>query len=170
MRKVRRTLPIVLPALAILGLLAVAGHAAKPVPPVPKVSVTGGIVGTGTPTAIRVTFADSSFATAYPGARSFISNPDAPLTIIAAGGNSRTLMYCYCTNSNHPPGALSCTDSSHDPDYYCLWIHGGVQQRKSTSGEVVFPAGSSWQINSKVPKGFFASGTLSSEVIYQVLE
>jgi hypothetical protein len=175
MRKVRRTLPIVLTAFAILVILTVAGHAGKPAPekPVPtRVAVTGGIEGTGTPAAIRVTFADSSFAGACPGAPSFISNPDAPLTIIAAGGNSRTLMHCYCIHPDHLPNETVCNQiPSHYPYYYCLWIFGGAQQRKSTSGEVVFPAGSSWQINSKVPPppgNDLYHGTLDSEVRYNV--
>jgi len=104
MRKARNTLPIVLTALAILGLLAVAGHAGKPVPPpapVPtKVSVTGGIQGEGSPTAIRVKFADSSFADVYPAAPSFPSNPDAPLTISGAGMKSRTLMFTLARSEN----------------------------------------------------------------------
>jgi hypothetical protein len=179
MRKVRNTLPIVLPALVILGMLAVAGHAGKPVPPVPTVTVSGGIEGTGNPKAIRITFADLSFRDSYPQpdgkpVPSFPSNPDAPLTIIAAGGNSRTLMYCYCVHPDHLSNETVCNQiPSHDPYYYCLWIFGGVQQRKSTSGEVVFPAGSSWQINSKVPPppgNDLYHGTLDGEVRYNVTQ
>jgi len=41
MRKIKRTLPVVLPALAILGMLAVPGYAGKPTPsPQPHVVVT----------------------------------------------------------------------------------------------------------------------------------
>jgi len=176
MRKVRNTLPIVLAALAILGLLAVAGHAGKPASekPVPtRVAVTGGIDGTGSPAAIRVTFLDGSFASTGLMGLPVISNPDAPLTISGAGVNSRTLMYCYCVHPDHRSTDESvCSQTpSHDPYYYCLWIHGGVQQRKSTSGEIVFPAGSIWHINSKVPWGEVPyQGTLMGEVRYNVTE
>jgi hypothetical protein len=179
MRKVRNTLPIVLPALVILGMLAVAGHAGKPVPPVPTVTVSGGIEGTGNPKATRITFADLSFRDSYPQpdgkpVPSFPSNPDAPLTISAAGGNRKTLMYCYCVHPDHlSSNETVCSHDqtpSHDPYYYCLWIHGGVQQQKSTSGEVVFPVGSPWYINSKAEMKTVAQGTLLTPVAYKVLE
>jgi hypothetical protein len=176
MRKARRTLPIVLTASVILGLLAAASQAKKPVPPPAPimVAVTGGIVGTGTATAIRVTFLDGSFATVYPAAPSFPSNPDAPLTISDAAGNRKTLMYCYCVHPDHlSSNETVCSHDqtpSHDPYYYCLWIYGGVQQKKSTTGEVVFPAGSSWYINSKAEMKTVAQGTLLTPVTYKVLE
>jgi hypothetical protein len=86
MRRARNTLPIVLPAFAILGVLAVAGYAGKPVPVWPTtVQVTGGIKilpdGTGDPRQVRVEFADSSIDIPRSGSdcatgREFISNPD----------------------------------------------------------------------------------------------
>ena len=195
MRKVRNTLPIVLTALIILGLLAVAGHAGKPAPVWPTlVKVTGGITAEGNPRAIRVTFADSSFRGLYPllddgSVPSFISNPDSPppqpadqpsLSILGPGPGiiQKELRYYYCISSDHatstaicdaPPLEAPAEGTEHNAFYYCLMISGGTQ-KKNAPGRVVFPAGSSWQINSKVPKGFFASGTLCSEVIYQVLE
>jgi len=194
MRKVRNTLPIVFTALAILGLLAVAGHAGKPAPVWPTlVKVTGGITAEGNPRAICVTFADSSFTGLYPQLAGppylFISNPDSPppqpadqpsLSILGPGPGvtAKELRYYYCISSDHVTSTAICDakpleapaeGTEHNAFYYCLMISGGTQ-KKSAPGRVVFPAGSSWQINSKVPKGFFASGTLSSEAVYQVLE
>ncbi len=176
MRKAASTLSIVLAASAILGLLGAVGYAGKPSTPKPvptQVAVTGGIEGAGTPAAIRVSFLDGSFASTPLLGLPVISNPDAPLTISSGGANSKTLMYCYCVHPDHRFTGESICDQipSHDPYYYCLWIHGGVQRRKSTSGEIAFPAGSFWHINSKVPWGEVPyQGTLDGEVRYNVTE
>ena len=74
MRKVRRTLPIVLGALIVLGILAAAGHAKRPTPPPPEptlVKVTGGIEiqsadHTADATSARVAFIDPSLRLSHP--------------------------------------------------------------------------------------------------------
>jgi len=186
MRKVRRVLPIILAALAILGVLAVAGHAGKPSSPPglskpepTKVQLTGGLVGIGAPTAIRVTFVDDSFGYEEEN-RTFMSNPDYPpsLTITGPGGNTKTLRYYYCT-AGHEGDPDMCNALSLDPPedgtvhndyYYCLQILGGNATKKSTNGEVVFPVGSAWRISSKATMSVVAQGTLGEEVTYTVVE
>ena len=176
MRKVRNTLPIVLAAFAILGVLAVAGHADKPVPvEPPSVELTEGLVGEGNPEEIRVTF-DSSLAFAYPADCTqgplFISNPDRPpsLSISGPGMNMKQLKYYYCAYASHYlPGssALVCKDDTHHPYHYCLLIGSGTQ-KKSAPGRVVFPVGSPWNISSEAVMKVVISGTLSVPVTYNV--
>lgn len=190
MRKVTRTLPIVLPALMTLGLLAVTGRAGKPAPSMPTwVKLTGGIKiesadNTGDPTRVRVTFVDRSINFVpdphFPDYTTgqFISNPDyspwlppdTPSLWVATTGKDRTLQYFFCANNLHAGKGtddLRCEISAHADYYYCLVISGGKVQK---TGAVVFPTGSSWQINKKQnPQGSFAHGTLSMPVTYEVI-
>lgn len=176
MRKARTTLPIVISALVILGVLAVAGRAEKPsLPPgQPKpapssIRVGGAISGEGSPAEIRVTFVDSSFG--YSEGSCFLSNPDYPpsLTVTGPGANMKQLRYYYCVNPDHPAGASMCGDPlNHGDDYYCLQIGGGTAQKKSDTGRVTFPIGSPWVISSKATMSRVAEGTLSVPVTYEV--
>jgi hypothetical protein len=172
MKKPRRTLLIVLPALAILGTLAVAGHAGKPGKPLPAVALTGGLVGTGDATAIRVTFADSSFDAVYgQGADpTFISNPDGSLTISNAPRNNKTLTYYYCVHPDHARSDDSvCGDPAHARYYYYgLRLLGGIPARKGDNDHVRFPPGSMWTIGWEETRTVVAWGTLSSEVRYDI--
>jgi len=193
MRKVKRTLPIVLPAFAILGILAVAGYAGKPAPVWPTlVQVTGGIEilpdGTGNPRAVRVHFADASIDFPPSGSdcttgREFISNPDyshsppmppdTPSLSVTGTSANKTLAYFYCANILHQgKGAadLRCELSAEHADYYyCLVLLGGRLQK---TGAVVFPTGGSWMINKKTPSpgSTVARGILGTPVTYQVLQ
>jgi|GEM_PF-2482380 len=198
MRKVRRTLPIVLPASMILGMLAVAGHAGKPLPPPLPTSVklTGGIEiqatnNTGDPTRVRVKFIDSSLRIPYPitdpetytKGQEFISNPDysysppmppdTPSLSVTGTSANKTLAYFYCANILHEgKGAtdLRCGLSAEHADYYyCLVISGGKAQK---TGVVVFPTGSNWMINKKTPSpgSTVAQGTLGAPVTYKVMQ
>ncbi len=197
MRKVRRTLPIVLPALVILGILAVAGHAGKPTPPPLPTSVklTGGIEiqsadNTGDPTRVRVKFIDSSLRIPYPitdpetytTGQEFISNPDysysppmppdTPSLSVTDTSANKTLAYFYCANILHQgkgTAELRCEIEGHADYYYCLVLLGGRLQK---TGAVVFPTGSSWMINKKTPLPGInvARGTLGAPVTYQVIQ
>jgi hypothetical protein len=181
MRKVRKTLPIFIPAFAILGILVVSVHAKKPSPPPePTVTVTGVIEGTGDPKAIRVTF-DESLAYEYPGEDAtrgpvFISNPDYPPSLHIAFYVPRTkvLRYYYCAHKDHVHSPdLICKDASHSPYYYyCLEIIGGITQKKglNDTDHVVFPVGSPWRISWKYDNSTIAEGTLSVETTYDVIE
>jgi hypothetical protein len=180
MRKVRKTLPIILPAFAILGILAVSGHARKPTPPPePTVSVTGAITAYGDPKAIRVTFLDESLLTCkYEGDATqgpqFLSNPDNPpsLKIILSAPPGKHLRYYYCAHT-HDTADFICNDASHSPYYYyCLTISGGITQKKNPSDtdHVVFPEGSPWSISWKNDNSTVAEGTLSMPVTYEVIK
>ncbi len=191
MRKARRTLPIALYVLIVLGMLAVAVHAGKPAPaPFPSlVKLTGGIEiqaadNTGNPQlGVWVTFADSSI-NFVPDARfpdytegPFISNPDVtpgtspdtPSLWVYGPDGSRRLQYFFCAHKDHPSGLTECQDPTHADYYYCLLIAAGKTQK---TGAVVFPAGSGWMINKKtpLPGGDFAHGTLSMPATYQALQ
>lgn len=200
MRKVRRTLPIVLTALAILGILAAAGHAKKPTPPPEPqptlVKVAGGIQiqaenNTADPTSARVKFVDPSLCITYPGITppqqdpdtynqgpEFVSNPDQDRTppdtpslwVVGAPGNS-TLHYFYCAHKDHVDQPESVCSGEHADYYYCLMILGG---RKQKTGEVVFPVGSNWMINSKIPDQdgnvTVAQGALTMPVTFKVVQ
>jgi hypothetical protein len=175
MRKVRNTLSIVIPAFAILGILAVSGHAKKPSPPPePTVTVTG---------AIRVTF-DKSLAYDYPGEDAtgdqvFISNPDYPPSLHIALNSYRDaphirkdLTYYYCAGQ-HDAGESICNNQSHDPYYYyCLVISGGITQNKNPNftDHVVFPVDSPWCISWKYDNSTVVSGRLKKETTYDVIE
>ena len=188
MRKVKRTLPIVLPAFAILGILAVAGYAGKPAPVWPTlVQVTGGIEilpdGTGNPRAVRVHFADASIDFPPSGSdcttgREFISNPDyspwmppdTPSLSVTGTSPNKTLGYFYCAHKDHEVPTLSRCElrTEHADYYYCLVILGGRVQK---TGAVVFPTGSGWMINKKTPEpgSTVAQGTLGAPVTYKVI-
>jgi hypothetical protein len=177
MRKVRRTLPIVLTALAILGLLAVSSHASKPSPgkPVPIVTVAGGIVGTGDPAKIRVTFADTSFGLFHPESPSFISNPDGSLRISfkPPDTTAKILTYYYCIHPTHVDTEdLICQNPvEHNDYYYCLQIFGGIADKKGDNDHVTFLHGSRWEITQKkAPRGWAADGTLINEVQYALTQ
>lgn len=183
MKKVRKTLPIVIPAFAILGILAVSGHAKKPSPlPEPTVTVTGAIEGTGDPEAIRVTF-DESLVYEYPGDDAtqgpvFISNPDYPpsLKIVlsaSAPPRGKYLKYYYCVHKDHVGSTeLKCSEASHSPDYYyCLEIHGGISQKKGRAFDhVVFPVDSPWNISWKKDDSIVVSDRLKIETKFDVIK
>jgi len=192
MKKLRRTLPIILPAFAILGTLAVSGHAKKPVrPPVPtSVEVTGAIkiepYGQGDPAGVQVRFVDSSLLSyVYPHDKAtqgpvFISNPDRAshrqpsLYVVRAGRMLNALKYYYCAHEDHKGSTdLICNDDEHSPDYYyCLAIGHGITQTKRPGNfdHVTFPVGSPWEISWKVDNSTVAEGTLSVETTYEVIE
>ena len=177
MKKLRRTLPIILATSAILGILAVSGHAKKPSPPPePTVTVAGVISGTGDPSAIQVTF-DGSLAYEYPDDSTkglvFISSPDYPPSLQTVWNAPRqtNLRYFYCTHEDHEgmPDLL-CTDASHDPDYYYgLEIRDGIPNHKShhRADQVTFPVGSLWRIWKK-GWSVVAQGTLDIETTYHI--
>jgi hypothetical protein len=183
MKKLSRTLSIILPALAILGTLAVSSHAKKPVrPPAPtSVEVQGTIQGTGDPKAIRVRF-DDSFAHTYPAGCTqgpvFISNPDRTdsLNVIRIAGPMRTaLRYYYCAHKDHEGSAdLVCNDEAHNPNYYyCLTIGHGITEKKKPKANydhVTFLVGSPWEISRKVDNAVVKAGELSAAVTYDVVE
>jgi len=181
MKKVRKTLPIVITAFTILGILSVSGHAKKPSPPPePTVTVTGAIQGTGDPEAIRVTF-DESLAYEYPGddatqGPEFISNPDYPPSLkifISTPTTTKELRYYYCTHNSHASSDdLICDDPTHSPDYYfCLLIGGGISQKKGRPFDhVVFPVDSPWNISWKKDDSIVASGRLSIETKFDVIK
>ncbi len=189
MRNVSRTRSIVLPVLAILGALAVAGHAGKPVPLPTLVKLTGGIQiqsadNTGDPTRVHIKFNDSSLHISYPDAtytqfQEFVSNPDyspwlpsdTPSLWVTGSGANRTLQYFYCAHILHEhTGDLRCELSElHADHYYCLVISGGKTQK---TGAVVFPTGSNWKINKKTPSPGYtvAEGTLGAPVTYKATQ
>jgi hypothetical protein len=177
MRKVRKTLSIVILAFAILGILVVSVHAKKPSPrPEPTVTVSGGIEGEGDPAMIRITFADSSFEDVYPQNSSFISNPDYPPSLkifIGTPATTKELRYYYCTHNSHADSDdLICDDPTHSPDYYyCLLIGGGISKKKGRPFDhVVFPVDSPWNISWKKDNSIVASGTLNTETAYDLVQ
>jgi hypothetical protein len=190
MRKTRRALPIVLPALVVVGAIAVAGRAGKPaLPPVPTlVEVTGAIRiepdGVGDPQGVQVRFVDNSLLTCeYPGDDAtqgpvFMSNPDKQpslYVINVAGAMQKSLKYYYCAHKDHIGSTDSiCTDTSHDPAYYyCLTIGHGITQAKNRNAEfdhVSFPVGSPWEISSKVDDAVVKKGTLQIATTYDVIQ
>ncbi len=186
MRKPRMILPLVAAVGAMIGSLAVSGHADKPASPPglskpePKavhVSVTGAIAGQGNPYEISITFVDASFGDL---ARSYLANPDYPpaLKVGGPGRVNKRLMYYYCDHPDHDPAEGICTDpdGNHDPEQYkCLAIYGGTEDKKT--GQVIFPVGSSWRITQKIVSEtgdvsgeLFAAGQLASPLTYEVLE
>ncbi len=190
MRKIRKTLPIVLPAFAILGILAVSGHAKKPTPSVPLIQVVGGIkiVPEGTTTDatnVRVQFLDSSFnddpLTAPWATLSFPANADrspALYTVIMRAGPpdtlDRWLRFYFCTG-DHPEGTLRCDVPAHSPNfYYCLNLHNGQTTAKGRGdlNHLTFPAGTLWSIGWKAaadPNVAVASGRLVTPTTYDVI-
>ena len=187
MKKVKVILPIILPVLIIMGILAVSvyadrppsppGQAKKEPKPEPvKVSVTGAIEGTGAPANIAVTFDGESFVDKVQ-AGSYIANPDYPPALKISGpGRHRSLNYYYCYNPDHADSGGICDDDEHDPEYYRnLRISNGILEKKTD--KVIFPIGSRWGIIQKIEDQpgevtgeLVAEGTLEEEVIYEVKE
>lgn len=169
MKTTRTVSGIILPAFVVLGTLVVSGRAAKPEGPSGSllVSVTGGIAGEGDAAQMQVTFCDDSFGDL---ARTYVANPDGPLEVMGVRRGPRTLRYYYC-DACSADGADCCDDPTHDPlHYYVLIIYGGMLQGKGNDTEIIFPAGSEWQIRSKEPYGAVAaSGQLASAVTYRQL-
>ncbi|OHB65021.1 MAG: hypothetical protein A2Y76_09450 [Planctomycetes bacterium RBG_13_60_9] len=179
-------LPLIAAVGAIVGTVAVSGHADKPVSPPGQskpepepalVSVTGAIAGQGNPYEISITFVDESFGEL---AGSYVANPDYPpaLRIGGPGRVNKRLIYYYCDHPDHDPPEGVCTnpDGDHDPEHYkCLAIYGGTEDRKT--GQVIFPAGSSWRITQKIVSEtgdvtgkLVVAGELAAPVTYEVLE
>jgi len=174
MRNARSTLVAACAALAIVGMLAVAGHAQNVVPQEAQkqgavVSFSGGIEGFGDPTGITIAFVDRSFRS---NAGTFISNPDySPSLAVYADFSvhptGQVLSYFYCDSPEHDPGDLLCDDPEHSPEHYKrLRIFGGIKQKRSN--QVIFPAGSIWQIGFKTTGVVEREGTLASEVVYSI--
>jgi hypothetical protein len=182
-KRLRRNLPLILLAVAILGMITVSGHAKKPAPPpVPtSVEVTGPIQGTGDPNAIRVTF-DDSLAYTYPAGCTqgpvFISNPDRTRSLYViniAGPMRKALRYYYCAHEDHENSIhLICNNDEHNPNYYhCLTIGHDITKNKNPNADfdhVIFPTGSPWGISWKYDNSTVAEGTLSIETTYDVIE
>jgi hypothetical protein len=191
MRKVRRTLPIVLTVSVISGLLAVAGQAKKPALSVPIIQVVGGIMvlpeGTTTdPTNVRVAFVDSSFG-ALAG-KSFPANADpdyspglhAVLMRVGPPDTQETwLRFRYCAHPSHQEGRgiddRRCQDpEGHSAYYYCLNLHDAQTAGKGRGDldHLTFPPGTSWSIGWKAapdPSVPVAEGTLAIETTYDVI-
>ena len=182
MKKVKVILPIILPILLIMGILAVSVYADKPESPPglskPKqepilISVTGAIKGEGDPCEISVEFMGGSFGQ-YAG--SYVANPDYPPALKITGpGRHRSLRYYYC-DGDHEPTDEICSNKDHDPDNYkSLRISNGRLVKKTE--QVIFPAGSRWRITQKIilPSGdwdgeIVDEGTLAEDVTYEVKE
>ena len=173
MERARAISRIILLSFLVTGMFALSGRANKPErppgqsKPVP-VSVTGGIMGEGDARHMQVTFADSSFGDSP---KTYVANPDGPLEVLGVRKGPRTLRYYYC-DACSPDGLDCCDDPAHDPsDYYALFIYGGTLQGKGNNTEIVFPAGSEWQIRSKDPYGAVAAtGYLVDAVTYRELD
>ena len=188
MRKVRRTLPVVLPALAILGLLAVSSQARRPTPPPPTIQVVGGIKilpnGTTTdPTNVRVQFDDESFVTGCPlwAGKSFPANADrspALYTVIMRAGPpdtlDRRLRFYFCAHPSHTDQELRCQDpTEHSDYYYCLNLLDGQTTGKGRGdlNHLTYPPGTFWNIGKKVVDGSTVpQGNLVTETTYDVTE
>lgn len=157
-------------AVLVVGALAVHGKADKPVSPLSPsepllVRVTGEIEGEGNPAQMQVTFSGQSFGDV---AGTYTANPDGPLEVLGVRKGARTLRYYYCAVCS-PASVDCCHDPDHDPvNYYSLLIYGGALEGKKETEQIVFPAGSEWEIRSKEPYGeTFRFGTLQGPVIYK---
>ncbi len=187
MKKVKVILPIILPILLIMGILAVSVYADPPESPPgqskpkPKqepilISVTGDIEGTGNPANIAIKFSETFQGIDVYGndrdeSGSFIANPDNPPALKITGpGRHRRLKYYYCDADTHPSETDICGVTGHDPDNYkCLTIIYEGRVEKKTE-RVVFPAGSRWVISWKKIMGTILEGTLAEDVTYEVLQ
>ena len=185
MRKVRRTLPIVLTASVIVGVLAIAGHAKKPTPSVPTIQVVGGIKivpdgPTTDATNVRVEFLDSSFGSPWAG-KSFPANADrspALYTVIMSPGApdtlDRRLRFYFCAHPDHQETTddLRCQyPSEHSDYYYCLNLLDGQTTAKGRGdlNHLTYLAGTVWSIGWKVNNSAVASGHLVTETTYDVI-
>jgi len=195
MRKPRRRLPIILPAMTILGIMAVSGHAKKPTPSAPIIQVVGGIKilpdgTTSDPSYVRVRFLDSSFnedpLTAPWAGLSFPANADrspALYTIIMRAGPpdtlDRWLRFYFCAHPSHQEGTgtddLRCQDpEGHSAYYYCLNLQDGQTTAKGRGdlNHLTFPAGTLWSVGWKAaadPSVAVTSGHLVTETTYDVI-
>jgi hypothetical protein len=187
MKKLRRTLPIILLSFVILEIFAVSGHAKKLATPLePTVAVTGAIKilpdGTTTdPSNVRVQFIDSSLGSLA--GLSFPANADrspALYTVIMRPGPpdtlERRLRFYYCAHPDHSLTDLRCQDpEGHEDYYYCLNLHYGQTEGKGRGdlNHLTFPVGTKWSIGWKVapdPSAPIAEGTLSIKTTYDVIK
>jgi hypothetical protein len=176
MKKARRTLLIVLSALAVLGLLAVAARAQKVVPLASTtksaVSLAGAVRGDGDPGEISLTFDRASFGA---DAGTFISNPDYPPSLrlffdntVSGGPHAQMLSFFYC-DAPHDTGVQLCNVPGHSPEHYKrLRILGGILQKGNK--QVIFPEGSNWDISFKATNAIERQGTLAAPVIYTIIK
>jgi len=170
MKGMKATLSIAFLALLIVGVLAVLGHAKKPLPPPDQsksVTVSGAINGLGEPSRIAVSFDGSSFI-AKGHAGLYVANPDGGLTVLGTRKGPRTLRYRYCYAISHDRPDY-CDNPDHDPSFYrALRIYDGTLEGKGGEVQIVWPAGSIWEIYSKEPFGALVdAGVLATEVIYR---
>jgi hypothetical protein len=171
MKKVKVVSVIVLSILLIVGFLDVSGHAAKPPSPpgqskLVQISVSGAIEGTGDPAHMGIEFIDT-----FGGdVGTQVSNPDGPLAVFGTRKGPRTLRYYYCDAVYHDDPDQCDNPREHDPsNYKALMIYGGALEGKKETERIVFPAGSEWEVRSKVFMGVESYGTLENEVIYREL-
>ncbi len=186
MKKVKVILPIILPVLLIMGILAVSVYADKPESPPglskkePKpepveIEVWGAIEGTGAPANIVIEFSETFKGIDVYGKKrdesgSFIANPDKPPAFKITGpGRHRSLKYYYCDHTDHLSTDGICDNEAHNPqNYKSLTISNGRLVKKTE--QVIFPAGSRWVIRWKKTMDVLVEGELDAEVTYEVLE
>ena len=182
MKKVTVVSAIALSVLLVAVILAVSAHAGKPPSPPGlskpvQITVSGDINGRGTDAAdMAIAFDGQSFVDAGVDG-SYVANPDGSLMVYGTGHGSRTLSYYYCDYEPHEGFPHACTDTGHDPyNYMRLKITNGVLEGKPGMQQIVFPAGSPWDISRKArpgdpPNGVtIASGFLVEGVIYKVTQ
>ena len=195
--KVKVILSIILPVLLITGILAVSGHAKKPLSPPGQskpepvlVSITGSITGVGTDGDIDGTGNPATMAIHFSGnftgfdkdgipyeeIGTRVQNPDRenPLRIGGTPKN-KNFSYRYCDHHSHVDSIDICNmddetnPDSHSPYYYKeLDIYGGILDKKT--GKIFWPAGSDWRISWKEIMGTIITGTLDVGVTYEVLQ
>ena len=174
MKRAKTAVPILLPLLLVVGILAVSGRADKPdYPPglsASTVLLTGAISGTGDPAHMKITFSDDSCGADLEG-RTVVANPDGRFGVNGVGHGPNVLYYYYCAADHYDSDVDCCNDSTHDPDYYyVVRIFGGVLEGKGNDTRVIFAAGSSWTISWKVSGQISSQGTLAAPVTYTVLQ
>jgi len=178
---------IVLSVLLVVAILAVSAHAGKPPSPPGlskpvQITVSGDINGNGSDAAdMAITFSgldvefllERSVHVNRPDA-AYVANPDGILSVYGTGNGSRTLSYYYCDNTAHKHSVDACANPDHDPDNYVrLKINNGVVEGKPGTEQIVFQAGSPWEIWRKARPGDppggvkVASGSLVEGVIYK---
>ena len=155
--------------LLITGILAVSGHAKKPPSPpglLKTVEVTGAIEGIGDPAHMCIEF----LYTFGEDVGQQVSNPDGPLSVFGTRKGPRTLKYYYCNAQSHENPDQCDNPEEHDPiNYKALIIYGGSLEGRKETERIVFPAGSEWEVRSKVLMGVEFSGTLPEAVVYKEL-